>query len=153
MSRLVAGLDLRRLGPSVVLIQAGHNDVGMPLPVVGARVRSLLSSVHQQVPAARVGLVTVFTPGGEPSAPARDTDASIVAAARAMDRRVVVVDPEAAGSRIPRVKDGLHPSEAGQRLLARSVAQALVADGAAAGPLAAPCGPVAGLPAQTGLHW
>jgi lysophospholipase L1-like esterase len=121
VARLLREADLPRLDPSLVVLQAGHNDIGTPGPQLRSAVTTAVETAHREAPRAPVALVTVVAHAGDPSPAARATDATIVDAARRADPRVVVLDPLAEGWSFPRVADGLHPTAAGQRLLAGHV--------------------------------
>jgi lysophospholipase L1-like esterase len=119
--RLLREADLPRLEPSLVVLQAGHNDIGTPGPQLRSAVTTAVETARREAPRAPVALITVVAHAGDPSAAARATDATIVDAARRADPRVVVLDPLAEGWSFPRVADGLHPTATGQRLLAGHV--------------------------------
>jgi lysophospholipase L1-like esterase len=117
-ARLAAGLDLRRLHPSVVIIQGGHNDIGEPPSLVSERVTELIHLANAASPTSTVDLLTVFCAGDRPSPAALATDAAIVTAARRADPTITVFDPLAGHWRFPRIADNLHPSPAGHRFIA-----------------------------------
>lgn len=128
----VALLHLNKLDPSLVILQAGHNDIGEPLPLVTKRVHSLLGTLDREAPRARVVLMTVFTQrrpsGPDPRGPlARATDTAIVTAARHADPDATIVDPLAGHWRFSTLRDHLHPTPAGHLDIARRVAQRLCA--------------------------
>lgn len=131
VGRLLHDTDLPRLDPSLVVLQAGHNDVGAPAPQLRAAVTAAVGTARHDAPRAPLALITVVAHAGEPSAAARATDATIVDAARRADPRVVVLDPLAEGWTFPRVPDGLHPTAAGQRLFAGHVLDDLARAGVA----------------------
>ncbi|HEY2192587.1 MAG TPA: SGNH/GDSL hydrolase family protein [Actinomycetospora sp.] len=139
VARLAREADLARLDPSFVVLQAGHNDIGTSPRTLQAAVTSTVTAVSRELPRTHLVLITVFAHVGVPSAEARATDATIVAAARRADPRVVVLDPLAEGWSFPRVADGLHPTAAGQRLVADHVLDGLVRVGLA-GPGTCPHG-------------
>jgi lysophospholipase L1-like esterase len=119
--RLLREADLGRLDPSLVVLQAGHNDIGTSGPQLRTAVTTAVETARREAPRAPVVVITVVAHAGVPTADARATDATIVDAARRADPRVVVLDPLAEGWSFPRVADGLHPTAAGQRLLAGHV--------------------------------
>jgi lysophospholipase L1-like esterase len=119
--RLLREADLARLDPSLVVLQAGHNDIGTPGPQLRAAVTTAVETAHRDAPRAPLALLTVVAHAGDPSTAARATDAAIVEAARRADPGVVVLDPLVEGWSFPRVADGLHPTATGQRLLAGHV--------------------------------
>jgi lysophospholipase L1-like esterase len=137
--RLLREADLARLHPSLVVLQAGHNDIGEPAPKLRTAVTTTIGTVGREVPGTPLALITVFAHVGVPTAEARATDATIVDAARRADPRVVVLDPLAEGWSFPRVGDGLHPTAVGQRVLAGHVLGGL-AQARVAGPGTCPDG-------------
>ncbi len=153
LSHEVARLGLPNLDPSLIILQAGHNDIGAPLPLVSQRVASLLATIRRQAPRARVALLTVFSRrlDGLPApvgVTARLTDSAIVSAARQADPGVTVVDPLAGRWRFPTLRDHLHPTPAGHLLIARDVARHLC--GVDHGPLILRRGAVRHLPHRIG---
>ena len=117
----IAQVDLRALTPALVIVQAGHDDIGVPLGLERSRVEQAVALIHAEVPQARIALLTVFA-GRSPSAAAYRTDHAIVTAGRAADRNVIIMDPLAAGWTFPRSHDGLHPTAPGSAWIARTVA-------------------------------
>lgn len=140
VGRLLREADLARLHPSLVVLQAGHNDIGVPAPKLREAVTTAVDTVVQQVPGTPLALITVFAHVGVPTAEARATDTTVVDAARRADPRVVVLDPLAESWSFPRVSDGLHPTAIGQRLVANHVLAGLAQAGVAA-PGPCPTGP------------
>jgi lysophospholipase L1-like esterase len=117
-ARLAADLDLRRLHPSVVIVQGGHDDIGEPPSLVAERVTQLIHLVRTASPESRLDLLTVFYTGDRPSPAAVATDTAIVTAARHADPGITVFDPLTGHWRFPRIADHLHPSPAGHRWIA-----------------------------------
>jgi lysophospholipase L1-like esterase len=120
---LLTAERLRRLAPSLVIVQAGHDDGGLPLPLVRRQVTQAVDEIGAQAPGARIALLTTFT---RPST-ARwrlyyRTDLAIVTAARAADPKVIIMDPLTGRWRFAHVngKD-LHPTAAGNAEIARHV--------------------------------
>jgi lysophospholipase L1-like esterase len=117
----IARVDLRALAPALVIVQAGHDDIGVSLRLERWRVEQAVALIHAEVPRARIALLTVFA-GRSPSAAAYRTDHAIVTAGRAAGRNVIIMDPLAAGWTFPRSHDGLHPTAPGSAWIARTVA-------------------------------
>jgi lysophospholipase L1-like esterase len=120
----IARVDLRGLAPALVIVQAGHDDIGVPLSLERRRVEQAVALIHAEAPHARIALLTVFA-GRSPSAGAYRTDHAIVTAGRAADRNVIIIDPLAAGWTFPRSRDGLHPTAPGSTWIAGQVAGSL----------------------------
>jgi len=131
-------IGLRALAPALVIIQAGHDDIGVPVWAEQQRVRQAIALIRAQAPDARIALITVFTAGRSRSArqyapaAAYRTDQAIVAAATAADHNVIIMDPLAARWAFARSPDGLHPTMAGSEWIARKVAGVLRSHGIAA---------------------
>jgi len=120
----ITRLGLRALLPSLVIIQAGHNDIGVPPARERRQVEQAIALIRGAAPQARIALLTVFTRRSPPPAAYR-TDRVIVRAARAADRRVMIIDPLTAGWVFSRARDGLHPTAAGSAWIASQVAAIL----------------------------
>jgi lysophospholipase L1-like esterase len=122
---------LRGLAPDVVIVQAGHDDVGQPADRETRRVRAAVDLIRSAAPSARIALITVFTKDSLVAAPAlRAIDHVIVTAGKAADRRIVIMDPLTGRWKFPRAHPGgLHPSAAGDVWIAHKVADTLSAYG------------------------
>jgi acyl-CoA thioesterase I len=137
----VGRVGLSALRPSLVIVQAGHDDIGVPPALERQRVAQAIAAVRAAAPRARIVLLTVFA-GRSPAAAATRTDRAIVTAARAADRSVIVIDPLTGRWRFPHVRDGLHPTAAGSAWIAGRVAAVLREHGVRPAPA-----PPAGRPA------
>ncbi len=124
----IARLDLRALAPALVIVQAGHDDIGVPPRLEQQRVEQAVALIRAEAPHAQIALLTVFTgrsgtaAGRARSAAAYRTDHAIVTAGRAADRNVIIIDPLGAGWTFPRSHDGLHPTASGSTWIAHQVA-------------------------------
>jgi acyl-CoA thioesterase I len=127
-ARLAGPLHLARTDPAAIIIQGGHDDIGRPLPLIRARVESLIARVHRECPRSRLAVLTVF-PRGVPTPATRATDQAIVAAARHADPAIIVFDPITSRWQFPRIGDHLHPTPAGHEWIANQLAGGLRADG------------------------
>jgi lysophospholipase L1-like esterase len=134
MARMLGQERLPGLGPALVIVQAGHDDVGVPGGLESQRVRAAVNLIHAADPGARIALLTTFAvaPGG--SQALRHTDRAIVTAGTAADPGAIVMDPLAGRWTYPRAGDGLHPTAAGDAWIARTVAAVLAAHGVAPAP-------------------
>ncbi|NKY17063.1 SGNH/GDSL hydrolase family protein [Tsukamurella spumae] len=119
MAQLTRAADLPRANPSLVVLQAGTNDVGASPGVVAGQVRQVVSTVRRQAPGAKIAVVTVF-PSIHNGAAARSTDAAIIGAARAVDPSVAVISPLNEGWTYRAAADG-HPGIAAHERLAERV--------------------------------
>ena len=127
-------------------MQAGHNDMGVPAAVETLRVKQAIAQIRAAAPDAGIALITVFVgPLHRPAA--YQTDRTIVAAARAADPAVIIMDPLAGKWKFARIRDGLHPSAAGSQWIAGEVGQTLVSRGVHPMPVAR------GADAEPGGHW
>ncbi len=120
----LARVGLRALEPALVIVQAGHNDIGEPLRLERRRVAQAIALIRAQAPRARIALLTVF-PGRSRAARVYRTDEAIVTAARAADPGVIIMDPLTGRWAFPRVRDELHPTAGGDTLIALKVAEIL----------------------------
>ena len=135
-------MGLRALAPSLVIIQAGHDDIGVPVRAEQQRVRQAIALIRAQAPRARIALITVFPRrhgrlARRSAAAAAGTDHAIVTAATAADRHVIIMDPLAARWAFARSPGGLHPTLRGSHQIARKVAAVLRGHGIAAAGAAA----------------
>ena len=131
----IARAGLRVLQPSLVIVQAGHDDIGVPPALERRRVEQVVGVIRAEAPRAKIVLLTVF-PGRSHRGASR-TDRAIVAAARAADPAVIILDPLAAGWRYAHVRDGLHPTAAGSAWIAGRVAAILSEHGVRPAPAGA----------------
>lgn len=129
----IARIDLPALAPSLVIVQAGHDDIGVPARLEQRRVAQAVALIHAEAPRAQIALLTVF-PGHKRLAAAGRTDRAIVTAGKAADPQVIIMDPLAGGWTFARAPDGLHPTAAGDAWIAAKVAEILRAHGVRPGP-------------------
>lgn len=124
----LAQVGLRALRPALVIVQAGHNDIGEPLPLVRRGVAQVIALIQAEAPQARIALLTVF-PGRSHAARVYQTDQAIVTAAQAADPGVIIMDPLTGRWSFPRARDRLHPTATGDAQIALKVAGILRAYG------------------------
>jgi len=129
MSSLLGAEDLGRLDPELVIVQAGHDDVGVPAAVEASRVRGVISQIRAAAPHARIALLTTFSTTAQGTTALRATDQAIVTAAGVADPGAVIMDPLAGRWRFGHAHGGLHPTAAGDQWIARRVAAILAANG------------------------
>ena len=133
MSAELRRVGLATLAPRLVIVQAGHDDIGLPLAEEKQHVRQTIGLIRAQAPQARIALLTVF-PGERHAAEAAQTDRAIVTAARAADPHVLIMDPLTGHWVFPRSPDGLHPTAAGDAWIAAEVSSLLQGAGVQPGP-------------------
>jgi lysophospholipase L1-like esterase len=129
IGREIRQLDIARLRPELIIVQAGHNDTGVPPDVLSSRVSSLLQTLRAEDPGARLALVTVFGTGRLPTPAEAATDRTVADTARHIDPGALVLDPLAQHWRFPTVADHLHPDPRGHLWIAHRVADSLLATG------------------------
>ena len=129
MSRLLEEEDLGRLNPELVIVQAGHDDEGVPASIEASRVRAVISQIRAAAPHARIALLTTFSTTADGTPALRAIDQAIVAAARSADPGAVIMDPLAGRWQFGHANGGLHPTAAGDQWIARRVAAILAAHG------------------------
>jgi lysophospholipase L1-like esterase len=130
----LARVGLAALRPALVIVQAGHNDIGEPLQLERQRVAQAIALIQAEAPQARIALLTVF-PGKSHAARVYQTDQAIVTAALAADPGVIIMDPLTGRWSYPRVRDRLHPTADGDAQIELKVAAILREHGVAAGPV------------------
>jgi hypothetical protein len=143
MTRMLGQEDLRALDPALVLVQAGHDDLGVTTGLEERRVRATVDLIKTEVPGARIGLLTTFgySAGGSPAL--RQLDQAIITAATAADPRAIVMDPLAGQWTFPRAPgNDLHPTAAGDAWIAHEVAAILRAHGVRAAAATSTAAPV-----------
>ena len=125
-AKLAGRLHLARTDPGTIIIQGGHDDIGRPLPLIRARVESLIASVHRGAyPDPGWPCSPVFYRAGVPTPATKATDQAIVAAARQADPAVIVFDPITGHWQFPRIGNHLHPTPAGHEWIAERLAAGL----------------------------
>lgn len=136
MAHMLGSEALHGLDPALVIVQAGHDDLGVPLLFEQRRVGTTVAQIRATAPQARVALLTTFATGSPPGSPAlQQLDHAIIAAGTATDPGVIVMDPLGGRWIYPRASDGLHPTTAGDAWLARTVAAILRSHGVLAAPV------------------
>jgi lysophospholipase L1-like esterase len=133
MSAELGRAELAAYKPGLVIVQAGHDDMGLPVALEQQRVRQAVRLIRTQAPQARIALLTVF-PGPRHPGQAARTDRAIVTAARSADPGVIIMDPLTGRWTFQRGRDGLHPTAAGDAWIAAKVASLLRARGVTSGP-------------------
>jgi lysophospholipase L1-like esterase len=133
MSAMLEAERLPQLAPSLVIVQAGHDDGGVPVAVERRAVLRTIDLIRAEAPSARIALLTVFSLPTGPVRPALyRADRVIVDAARDADPHVIIMDPLTGHWKFQHADDGLHPTAAGDAWIARKVASILAAHGIAA---------------------
>jgi acyl-CoA thioesterase-1 len=124
---LLANLDLPRLQPSIVLVQGGYNDAGADPFALATAVVSLIQTIHQQAPAATVVVMGAFDDNiAGPLSPAVGAaNSTILDAARSVSPQPAILDPLTDDWQFQRAPDGLHPTAAGDQVIAGYIATAL----------------------------
>jgi lysophospholipase L1-like esterase len=117
----IARVHLGALQPSLIIVQAGHDDMAIPPDLERLRVEQTVAMIRAQAPGAQIALVTVFA-GRKHTQALYHIDQAIVAGAEAADPEVIIMDPLAEGWQFPRARDGLHPSPVGDAWIAAMVA-------------------------------
>ncbi|HEY0936692.1 MAG TPA: SGNH/GDSL hydrolase family protein, partial [Trebonia sp.] len=107
MAHLLTRERLRLLRPALVVVQAGHDDLGVPPAVERRRVTATVHQIRAQVPGARIALLTTFSSSPRGSPALRQTDRAIVAGGLAAAPGAIVIDPLAGRWRYARARDGL----------------------------------------------
>jgi lysophospholipase L1-like esterase len=144
----LARVGLRALAPALVIVQAGHDDIGVPPSVERQRVTAVIDTIRAEVPGARIALLTVF-PGRRRPGAGDQTDRAIVTAGQAADHQVIIMDPLTGHWVFGRSPDGLHPTAAGDAWIAREVAGILQAHGVR--PAAARAGTAGSIVCDSGI--
>jgi lysophospholipase L1-like esterase len=143
VSREITAVHLRKLNPALVIVQAGHNDMGVPAALEALRVKQAIAQIRAAAPDAGIALITVFV--GRLHLPAMaQTDRTIVTAAKAADPAVIIMDPLTGKWKFARIRDGLHPTAAGSQWIAGQVGQTLEARGVHPMPIARGAGAAPG---------
>jgi len=128
VAREISVVDLRKLNPALVIVQAGHNDMGVPPALETLRVKQTIAQIRAAAPDAGIALITVFV-GRLHHAALAQTDRIIVTAAKAADPDVIIMDPLTGKWKFARIRDGLHPTAAGSQWIAGEVGTTLVSRG------------------------
>ncbi len=138
VSRMLGAEGLRGLDPSLVIVQAGHDDSGVPPLTEARQVTRAVDEIRAQAPHAQIALLTTFTRPLTGQWRLYDrTDDAIVTAARAAGPGAIIMDPLDGRWKFARFDgSGLHPTAAGDAEIAHRVAAILHAHGIAGSPAA-----------------
>jgi hypothetical protein len=105
VERMLAQERLHGLAPAVVIVQAGHDDVGQPANRESPRVESAVDLIQAGAPQAQIGLITVFANPITGATPAlRAIDHVIVTAGKAADKQIIIMDPLTGKWKFPRAR-------------------------------------------------
>jgi lysophospholipase L1-like esterase len=115
--RMLARLGLSALDPALVIVQAGHDDSGVPASLERQRVGQVIAAIRAAAPRAKIALLTVFTGPSGPTPALDRTNDAIIAAALAADPDVIIMNP-LAGWDFAHAHGGLHPTAAGDAWIA-----------------------------------
>lgn len=149
-SRLLARLHLARLDPAVVIVQGGHDDLRYPPGLVEEQAFLLISEIEKEAPSARIGVLSVFVGRRHPPLRAWEVNRAIIAGARLADPSVMIFDPMGSHWRFAHRRHHLHPTDRGDRWIARHLSHELVRDGALSAVTA--CQPVFRFSGDASLH-
>jgi acyl-CoA thioesterase I len=133
----IARIDLSALDPALVIVQAGHDDIGVPPALEERQAAETIALIHAEAPRAQIAVLTVFL-GRAKLARALPTDQAIVAGATAADPDVIVMDPLTGHWQYQRSADGLHPTVQGSDSLAQKADEVLHGYGVRAAGAAGP---------------
>jgi lysophospholipase L1-like esterase len=131
VTRMLAVERLRSLAPALVIVQAGHDDAGVPSAIERRQVRRTITEIRAWAPHAQIAVLTVFTsPSASHLSGFHRTDRAIVSATRAADPHAIIMDPLTGRWKFAHFDgSGLHPTAAGDATIARKVAAILQAHG------------------------
>jgi len=126
--RMLTRIGLSALDPALVIVQAGHDDSGVPASLERQRVGQVIAAIRAAVPRAKIALLTVFTGPSGPTPALDRTNDAIIAAALAADPDVIIMNP-LAGWSYARAHGGLHPTAVGDGWIAARVESIVRAHG------------------------
>jgi hypothetical protein len=131
VGRMLDAEGLRALDPSLVIVQAGHDDDGVPPLLEARQVTRTVDEIQAQAPQAQIALLTTFTRPLTGQWRLYDrTDDAIVTAARAADPDAIIMDPLTGRWKFAHFDgSGLHPTAAGDAEIAQKVGAILQAHG------------------------
>jgi lysophospholipase L1-like esterase len=114
--------------PQVVIVEGGHNDIGLPQAQVQTAAQQVLTLLRAGLPQATIVVLGVLWPGPLPQQ-MLDLDAALARDAQAVGGTYVdargwfTAQPSMIGS------DGIHPTDAGHAMLADRIGAAVTAAG------------------------
>lgn len=131
VGRMLDAEGLRGLDPSLVIVQAGHDDGGVPPLIEARQVTRAVDEIRAQAPHAQIALLTTFTRPLTGQWRLYDrTDDAIVTAARAADPDAIIMDPLTGRWKFAHFDgSGLHPTATGDDEIAQRVTAILQAHG------------------------
>jgi lysophospholipase L1-like esterase len=137
VARMLGREKLAALAPALVIVQAGHDDVGVAARIERQRVRQAIALIRAEAPRARIALISAFAARATAHSRALNkTNNAIVTAGTAAGHRVIIMNPLAGRWTFQHAKGGLHPTVAGDAWIARRVAAILRAYGVLPAPAA-----------------
>jgi len=126
--RMLTRIGLHALDPALVIVQAGHDDSGVPASLERQRVGQAIAAIRAAAPRAKIALLTVFTGPSAPTPALVQTNDAIIDAGVAADPGVIIMDPLDDWS-FAHAHAGLHPTAAGDAWIAARVASVVRAHG------------------------
>ncbi len=127
--RELQGLPALEMDPSVVILQAGHDDSNEPTAKLASAVAATVRLAEWEAPGAKVVLVTVFPGRANPTPAQIRTNKTIISTALRTDPHAIMLNPMAQHWHYRTIKDHLHPTDAGDRWIASRIQIDLAAHG------------------------
>ncbi len=130
LAREVDVVHLGSLHPRLVIIQAGYDDWRVSPAAEARNVARLVRQLERAAPRTSLVFLTAFSSRAHRAWAPRvgNANSTIVRTIRASDPTAIIIDP--LHWRFPRAGDGLHPTAAGDLIVAEHVAHALLKTGA-----------------------
>jgi acyl-CoA thioesterase-1 len=114
-----------RLDPSIVLVSGSSNDLGMDDPLIAGETAATIRALHSALPRAEIFAVSPVWNDTDVPPQLDSIDLDVTRAVAAVGGRTLDIGQPLSGQPALMQSDDVHPTPAGQQVIAAAVAKAL----------------------------